>query len=91
KMNPVDGAEWFVYKRPFVPLNFSVKPPEEAELYPPQLSATLEGIKVKLSWTDSGENKNVRILVYKLLRKGEDDKQFKLLRELLLPQKEYTD
>jgi hypothetical protein len=92
-INPVDGADWFVYKRPFVPIRFKVKPPDEGELYASTLSATLDGVKVKLSWTDSEDNKNVQIVGYRILRKGEDDTSFKPLSggELSAGQKEFTD
>jgi len=90
-VNFVDGAEWFAYKRPFVPITYRVRPPDEGELHPPSLEATLDGVKVRLLWSDSEMNRNIVVRSYRLMRRSEDEKSFRTLKEFGSDQKEYLD
>lgn len=87
----IDGADWFAYKRPFVLISYRIRPPDEGELHPASLEVALDGMKIKLSWTDSEMDRNIVITGYRLMRKSEDDKDFKLLRRFSATRKEYID
>jgi len=63
------GAEWFAYKRPFVPLEWRKQLPKEAKFERPTLTLTLEGLKASLKWQDSPENDHVAVTGYVLYRK----------------------